>query len=348
MPTYDITNSSIYNNYVWVEGPVALGTHAGITSWAATANKDSIAVPETAIRFRATIGTLAVHCYQAPGAIRLTIDEVDSVGLTLGSTGSYADFTLSSSLDSANEHEYLVTWGTQGNDGMFVSAIVTSGGSGLNTNPLPQRRLCAFYGDSITAGQSTGSSPADATTNWTHHVGRLAGYCVANLGIGGTLVSGAAADAGQNRTSDITGISPQVPSVVLIMYGVNDVIGAVGTSTFGTAYQSMLTQLRAGLPGVTILCEAIMHHQNPNTTDQDAYNAEIVSVISGLADPLIFYRTGGYDNFVTANGPLHPNIAGSCQVGCQIANDLVAVAGYGAPRPPVIARPVIGSLLIRG
>jgi lysophospholipase L1-like esterase len=328
LTVYDLTSPSVYGVYVQIEGAPTLATNFGTSSWAVAYPVGGAFRPEGAIRFKATISTLAVYAYLDGSVVRISIDGTDAGSVTLANTSAYGWTTVSTSLDSANQHEYLLSWGASGNTGMFVAKVGTGGGTGLNTATLAARPLIAFYGDSITQG-TTGTGN-DATLNWTHHVGRLAGYQVANLGIGSTTVVGSGS-SGQARTADLTTLGT-VPTVVLIMYGVNDV-GVSSTSTFQTAYSSMLTAIRTGLPNAFIICEAIMHYP-ADSNAQVPYNTAIAAAVAAQANAKTVYRSGGFTNYdQSAGGGLHPSDVGSGQVAAQIASEVISVAGYGGAAP---------------
>lgn len=327
LTSYDLTNSSVYGHYVQIEGggPSGLATNFGTLSWCVPFFVSSSYATEGAIRFRATIGQLDVHCYLNGSPVRLTIDRVDTSVVTLANTSAYGWATISSSLDSANEHEYLLSWGSGGNFGlgMYVDQIRTTGGTGLNTANLTARPTCAFFGDSITFGID---GPGDATLNWTHLLSLNKGWQVANRGIGSTGVY-FGGSSGQTRTADITGITP-APGIVCVMYGVND----IGNSTqlqFTNAYTAMLTALRTGLPSAWLVCEAILH-DGANNAAIDTYNGYIQTAVTGQANARTIYRHGGLDNYNTINGGLHPNVAGSIQVANGMAPDF-SFGGFLAP-----------------
>ena len=92
-------------------------------------------------------------------------------------------------LDAANEHEYMVWWGSGaiGNT-MYVSQLQTLGGTGLDTANLPARPVVACYGDSIMTG--SGIPNFDSTLSFVHDLGVMSNYQVSNQAQADTQVSG--------------------------------------------------------------------------------------------------------------------------------------------------------------
>lgn len=321
--TLDLTTSIADNGtgthaaaYIQVEGGAVLQNNGGTNSWTVTGATTGGVCVDGAVRFKGTISALDLHCYLDGSPLRLVVDGSDGPTATLANSSAFGTTSgLFTGLDSSTEHEYVLCWG--GTGGMIVDKLIVTGTA--NTSALAARPLVAFYGDSITYGIA---GPSESTLSWVHHIGRLLNVQVANRGIGSTYVTNQGSQSGSIRTGDITGIHP-TPAIVHILYGVNDVANGILTGPFGTAYTTMLTALRSGLPGVPIVCEAILKRVAAGS-DQDAFNAVIAAQVAALADALTVYRTGEYTNYdaSASAGTLHPNAYGSPVVAAQGATDL--------------------------
>ena len=155
-------------------------------------------------------------------------------------------------------------------------------------------------------------------------------YQVCNCAIGSTQVSGADPDAGQNRTVHLIELNPK-PEIVWIQYGAVDMLNGVDQTTFGTAYQSMLTSIRAGLPGVLVICEAGTG-QNDTDTGNVPYNATIASVVATLNDQFIVYShrvVDLYKPLSTYNW--HPNATGAPVMAGIVISEFAPDLSRGSP-----------------
>lgn len=324
--TVDVTDGSVYGHYVRVEGEARLFANYGTSSWSTYGDETTYVYPDLGIRFRATCTQLDLHTYLNGCPVRLAVDGVDVASATLANTSSWGNTSgLFTGLDGANEHEYLISFGNNA----FVDKVVITGS--VNTAALAEHPVIACYGDSITLGHANTGN--DATLSYAHKLGLLLGYQPVNRGIGSTYVTNQGPLSGSIRTGDVTGIgttfspaSGPVPSVVLILYGVNDVdSGSITATAFGTAYSTMLAAIRAGLPGATIVCEAILRANTLADTFQDPFNAKIAEVVAAMSDPKIMYKHGGYDAYdPEVGGGIHPTGSGYTPIAAAFHADILA------------------------
>lgn len=320
--TYDLTDAAIGGIYVQVEGGATKGTFFSATAWAPGGNP---AWNDCAARFRATIGTLAIKAYLNGGPVRVSIDGVDQGSITtLASTSAYdAGFTtIATGLDSAVEHTYLISFG----QGMYLQQIRTSGGTGINTARLQGRPVLLGYGDSITAGDSAGGT--DSTVSWLHKAGLSLDYQVVNRGVHGSQVS----TAGQTRTADVTAQIPAA-SVVVILYGTNDVVAGEGAGVFDAAYLDMLYRVQAGNPGACVIAERLMKASIGDTA-RDAYSAIIAAQVATTGNARYTYAAGMYGAYDGSTG-IHPDGTQSTAIAAAVASDIQAATTGG--------RAVVGS-----
>ncbi len=327
--TLDLTTSIADNGtgtnpsaYVQVEGGAVLRVNAGTNSWTVVGAASGSTMSDGAVRFRATLSALDLHVYQNASPLSLFVDGVRKFTATLANTSSFATTSgLFTGLDGSVEHEYLLCWDTTG--GMFVDKLILTGT--VNSTTLAKRTMIAFLGDSITQGTS---GPTYSSLSWAREIGNALNCQVANRGIGSTGIyyPGGAGNSAVNRIADITGILP-VPDIVHILDGVNDLLNGVSQGNFTTAYNTILTTIRAasGFSAVPVVVEGVLK-QSAGDTSMNTMNGWISGIVSALGDSHTVYRDGevtAYDGSTNA-GNLHPNVLGSA---------VVAVAGAIDVRP---------------
>lgn len=328
--TYDLTNAAIGGIYVQVEGGATKATYFSATAWGAGG---SPAWNDCAVRFKGTVGTIAVQAYLNGGPVRLAIDGVDQGSVTTLANSSAYDSgftTIATGLDSAAEHTYLISFG----QGMYLKQIQTTGGTGINTARLQARPVLLGYGDSITAGDSAGGT--DSTVSWLHKAGLSLGYQVVNRGVHSSQV----ATDGQTRTTDVTGQIPAA-SVVVILYGTNDVVAGEGAGVFDAAYLDMLQKVQAGNPGAYVISERLLKTTGGDTS-RDAYSAIISTQVSAMGNAKFTYKAGMYGAYDGSTG-VHPDGTQCTAIAAAVVTDVqVATAGGSAVFNP------IGCAFIRG
>ena len=177
---------------------------------------------------------------------------------------------------------------------------------------MPDRPVIVGYGDSVMLGQAGNGD--DGTLGHMHKLSLITGYQVYNCAVGSEKVTVGGITA--SRIGDVTGLSGLKPSLVFVQHGQVDAIDAVSTSTFQPAYSSMISQIRAALPNVFIVCEALQG-ETASDTSRAAYNTAIYAAVTALADRRVVYDPSIINNFNWAaygSGGIHFNAAGSLDV----------------------------------
>lgn len=229
---------------------------------------------------------LKMFCAQNNACYDMRVDgvSVGHVTVTANSptTYGYVDFSSFVSGLSAGNHSVVIT--LVGLSGQPYLGSLTAVGSAITTSPPTARTHAILYGDSITACPFTTSVAANGAVGylqaWPYMVANVKNWAYTNRGISGSAThyfngSGETpnADAGEHRTTDITGCS-HVPTYVLINYGDNDV-RQVGSNS-------------AGRPGTTTT-QAITLNGSPQTvtvTSSTGFiTGQVVQVDIGAADP---------------------------------------------------------------
>ena len=326
---YTVSSLTGSPSYIVMEGVWQTGTWNGQAGFVNNTNS-SVRACDGVISFRATIATLDLYCMPNSTPVRLMVDGVDqSSGITLSSSSVWDWETCWSGLDATAEHGYRIYTGGAG-EFFYINQIRTSGGSGLNTTqPMPVRPLIAAYGDSVVMGQA--GNGGDSTLGHIHDLSRITGYQTANCASGSEEVS----VEGKLRTADVTSLANPKPSIVFVQHGQVDCMDSVTQSVFGAAYLSMIQAIRAGLPQVFIVCEAL-HGATSGDTSRAAYNTTIQAQVAALADRRIVYDTSIINNFNWAaygDASVHFNAAGSLDVAQILA---AAFAGFLPGNPAAI------------
>ncbi|HEY6019403.1 MAG TPA: GDSL-type esterase/lipase family protein, partial [Candidatus Paceibacterota bacterium] len=197
-------------------------------------------------------------------------------------------------------------------------------------------------GDSITSGLTTTASFADnyqLTTNVAasaaFKLGHSLGYTYQNMGIGGQTTSQMSA----RFTADVVNAHPKF---VVILGGVNDILGGVPNTTIVANITSMLdAAIAAGITPVVIGVTPFRGDSlatNSMLQQRDLLNASLKSLVTNTtyngyyvnADPYIgqFYNGGDANNLwqlqpIYDNGDhIHPNPAGQAKI-AQAVSDAI-------------------------
>lgn len=254
----------------------------------------------------------------------LYVNQVQGTTTQLSSAG-WSWIHLGSSLNSAAEAEYMVTWPYAIQTGILE---LMCGGGGFNTHYLPPRKSYAAFGDSIT--QSTGGNTSqDSTYGYPRLAGQALGYGTLNFGVNGASVVGTSGSALDFRTYDLTsqGVangaglgSGQFPSIVSILGGVND-IATKTPAQVQASYQDMLYRLVFGMPSSTVFyCLDILDTGSDLPTVVAPYRAAIAQAVASMQSPRVIHvPTAGWWYWsiqATAIGTgLHPNPSGYATIG---------------------------------
>jgi lysophospholipase L1-like esterase len=223
--------------------------------------------------------------------------------------GSAGWITLLSGLDSGSEHEYRIE--CVGPAAFTLTYFMLRGGS-MNATPLTRLDAISGIGDSIT--QVSIVSPADGFPNpYASHIstiGNAHGLEVINSGLSGSTVQ----FTGQTDEF-LSGALRRVPKFVVILYGVNDLLGGATVADFKTAYKAMLAKIEAGtslFPALTapskVWCLGLLIRRDEFTAGALLYNAAIAEAVSETTIP----EGGAPIYYVDANasGWPDPDIAG--------------------------------------
>lgn len=139
------------------------------------------------------------------------------------------------------------------------------------------------------------------------------------------------------RTDEIEAELPtwligNVPEVVLLHLGTNDVLQSVATNVAAQNLRDIIGQLRAANAEVTVLLAQIIPNKPPNEAAVLALNAEIATIASDLhtstAPVLLVDHYTGYDGSVlNRSDNIHPNPAGEAHMAQVWADALLPVLG---------------------
>ncbi len=307
----DLLLTGVVGSYVQIEGcDYFQNTYNGQSTW-------YNAPLDTALRLRSSGPSLAIYTYLDGNVIRYAIDGVDTGSVTKPLSNVWGWQTIATGLDEGAEHTYLISFGSN----PFTAKCLSTGGTGLNTSALAERNVAAYYGDSITAGIA---ESGDSTLSWAHRVSLALGMQCANRGAGGTGV----VDSGQVRTADLTAMST-APTLIVDMYGINDIVNDVTEAAFYTAFLNELQLIRAGLPTAYILVEAIMYASAFNVTHAkiDAFNIKKSLAVTAMADARIGYSTGAKTS--RTDEDLHPAADECVFIATAVAADAFDLMGLG-------------------
>lgn len=289
---------------------------------------------EGAIRFTAAITDLWIFAPQSSLSFALLRDGVQVAYLTPGGSLTWDLLQVATGLSSAQANYELVACGDISSCALY--AVMLTGGTGLvsQTQAAP-KDLWAFYGDSITATlNGLTSTPKDSRDANSYILARAVGATPIRRGAGGRLTH----TAGRDNTAEVTGLTTPVPKCVFVQLGTNDLGQTPQTlANFQASYQTMLSNIRTGLPSAKIYAVGIF----PTTRDPGTYgsrldyNAIIKAVVVTLADANIFYvdTDGTFDpSDLTQSAPdgVHPNARGYSQIAAKEYLNLFPVGGFGS------------------
>ncbi len=223
-------------------------------------------VNSTKIRFKATCATISVLVFNNSTSWHLNRLAADgSSGVPLDAGQSVIDsganqfdnwFVLATGLDPNTEALYEITGANPG--GTLFAAIMTSGGTGINTGATGLVRPLKFVGlgDSRMAGLvgTNGSLPGRVDLGVMERLSQHYNCQVFNGGINGSKVTDWNTNSYWNMLSHLPSGSPVG---VIFDFGINDVVAPESVAAFSTAYSSGLTTARSKLPGVAFLVEGV-------------------------------------------------------------------------------------------
>lgn len=270
------------------------------------------------LRFYATCSVIKLWTYGNGQKFRLLIDGVDQATVVAaGSGGQWGWLSIASGLDNAAEHLYEIisTVGAV----TYAYALMTTGGTGLNTGKTPaSRKTVAGYGDSITSASAQGY--ADTQSSYVQQIGLTKDWNILNAGISGSKVQ----DSGSVRTSDITGLSPQ-PDYCFVLYGTNDwVSGGRTPSQLQADFTTMMQALIDGTTNTIFYVLGILPRTGQTQATIDTYNTAIIAAIAATSPNARItyvntkvwnmassaYTSGGSFDSTNFEDGLHPNPTG--------------------------------------
>lgn len=261
-------------------------------------------------------------------------------------TGSYHWVTLVSGLSPAQPH--TLSFGPD-DGGVFGVVCYTVAGGTMSSELPDPRDTYAFYGDSITVSEQASaadsgvygvySAPAHVLySGYPHVFSDLNNVAIVSRGVGGTSVqpTGTAEDGGggspycgQNRTADITSLSP-APRAIVVEYGTNDMAPgayAPAPAGFSTSYSAMLASLVAGCPNSKILCMGILPRDGYDRGTISSYSDAISACAAALGSDNVRY-VDPYDWIIPGTdqqpGGIHPNTVGAAKIATQLSTMLAA------------------------
>lgn len=295
---YDLTQTTIGDFCVQIEGGGVLGSQVGQTCWYNNTGSPGLAVHFESLAGSGS-GTLEAYVYGNTNCLRLTIDGVDqSSSVATATNNAWGWLTIATGLDTSAAHEYLLEFGT---GPAYIQQLRTTNFT-LNTAYLPARKVLIGFGDSVTAGDNYGT-PVDATASWLHLVGVSLGMATLNLGAHSSEVSGGG--GGATRTAQVAGAIPS-GSIVNILYGTNDVAGSVSSGTFSAAYLSMIQLINTAAPGLPMLCQRLTRTSSGDTS-RDTFSGLISTAVATLGVANCTYEQGMYNAYpATGGNGVHP------------------------------------------
>lgn len=261
------------------------------------------------LRFKATTAAVALWLFTGipSGRVALLQDGVQIAEVTPPdvSGGPYNLVTLATGLSGSHEYEVQFIWAGYSN---YVYAVLVDS---LDTVAHAARPIDAHYGDSIVS-ETASSIAFDARQGDPYLIANATGHASIHYGLSGQQVSTVLRDS----TAAITSI-PTAPARVFITAGTNDMANGVAVSTFQADYQTMLSNLRAGLPSAVIYARGILPRLG-YTSLRDTFNAAISAAVAALSDANIHYvNTDGWidpTNGVDTLEGLHPTAAGYAKI----------------------------------
>lgn len=241
------------------------------------------------------------------------------VGVVLADGVEVATFTNPSTNTASATVETLVTFGSVATrkieiiwpygDGMeLVNVKVVSGSTVTIASARPTNKLL-LLGDSITHGFYA----SKVTASWAYLLCGLKSVQMISEGYGSLRT------VGSYGTSSATGSGAYAVTVAL---GYNDFGAQTALATFQTAYQLILTNIRAALPSAKIYVITPIYSTSTNTIPLSDYRTYIGNAVTAVGDGntvLIDGLTLMTNNSNRLLDGIHPNDTGSAEIAAALA-----------------------------
>ena len=241
------------------------------------------------------------------------------VGVVLADGVEVATFTNPSTNTASATVETLVTFGSVATrkieiiwpygDGMeLVNVKVVSGSTVTIASARPTNKLL-LLGDSITHGFYA----SKVTASWAYLLCGLKSVQMISEGYASLRT------VGSYGTSSATGSGAYAVTVAL---GYNDFGAQTALATFQTAYQLILTNIRAALPSAKIYVITPIYSTSTNTIPLSDYRTYIGNAVTAVGDVntvLIDGLTLMTNNSNRLADGIHPNDTGSAEIATALA-----------------------------
>lgn len=247
------------------------------------------------------------------------LDARNYVGVVLADGVEVATFTNPSTNTASATVETLVTFGSVATrkieiiwpygDGMeLVNVKVVSGSTVTIASARPTNKLL-LLGDSITHGFYA----SKVTASWAYLLCGLKSVQMISEGYSSLRT------VGSYGTSAATGSGAYAVTVAL---GYNDFGAQTALATFQTAYQLILTNIRAALPSAKIYVITPIYSTSTNTIPLSDYRTYIGNAVTAVGDVntvLIDGLTLMTNNSNRLADGIHPNDTGSAEIATALA-----------------------------
>jgi len=273
--------------------------------------------PGTRVGFNTNSPSVKINVFYNFLVTRL--DARNYVGVVLADGVEVATFTNPSTHTASATVETLVTFGSVATrkieviwpygDGMeLVNVKVVSGSTVTIASARPTNKLL-LLGDSITHGFYA----SKVTASWAYLLCGLKSVQMISEGYGSLKT------VGSYGTSAATGSGAYAVTVAL---GYNDFGAQTNLATFQTAYQLILTNIRAALPSAKIYVITPIYSTNTNTIPLSSYRTYIGNAVTAVGDVntvLIDGLTLMTNNSNRLLDGIHPNDTGSAEIATALA-----------------------------
>jgi len=247
------------------------------------------------------------------------LDARNYVGVILADGVEVATFTNPSTNTASATVETLVTFGSVATrkieiiwpygDGMELVNIKVVAGSAVTIASARPTNKLLLLGDSITHGYSA----SKVTASWAYLLCGLKSVQMISEGYGSLTTVGA------YGTTAATGSGAYAVTVAL---GYNDFAAQTALVTFQTAYQLLLTNIRAALPSAKIYVITPIYSTSTNTTPLSDYRTYIGNAVTAVGDGntvLIDGLSLMTNNSNRLSDGIHPNDTGSAEIATALA-----------------------------
>jgi len=247
------------------------------------------------------------------------LDARNYVGVILADGVEVATFTNPSTNTASATVETLVTFGSVATrkieiiwpygDGMELVNIKVVAGSAVTIASARPTNKLLLLGDSITHGYSA----SKVTASWAYLLCGLKSVQMISEGYGSLKT------VGSYGTSAATGSGAYAVTVAL---GYNDFGAQTDLATFQTAYQLILTNIRAALPSAKIYVITPIYSTSTNTIPLSSYRTYIGNAVTAVGDVntvLIDGLTLMTNNSNRLLDGIHPNDTGSAEIATALA-----------------------------